>query len=803
MRSDTQANSFFGMIDEISIYSRALSASEIQAIYNVGSAGKCDIPPTITSQPASQAVPAGANVTFAVVATGTSPLSYQWRFNQTNLLVTATNSSFTLINVQLGDAGNYSVTVSNTLDSAISSNATLTVYPPICVTSPAGLVSWWPGEGNALDSSGTNHGTLIGNVTNAAGRVGQAFSFDGNGDAVRVGNPVNLQLQDFTIEAWVKRSSTTLASLNAGGGIIFGYGFGGYNFAFSDDGHPVFGKVGVSQVTSTSQITDITFHHVAVTKTGTTVIFYVDGVAYPATSFSSSFAFTSNVAIGARGDNSANSFLGLIDDLAIYNRALSAAEVQSIYYAGSAGKCGLPPTILTQPQSRTVRAGTNVTFKVVATGTSPLSYQWRFNTTNVVGATNSSLALTNVQLVQSGNYTVVVTNSINSVTSAPANLKVTYVFVFGNGQALTNTQYTFIGSVSIQLQTAFTNGTIFYTLDGSQPSFMSDQYAGTFLITQSSVLRVITYSADFFQSYEADPITLTIIPTYTITATTAGGGTVSVIPTNGPYLSNSVVNVTATPSNGWTFLGWLGDASGTNTVIAITMNRNKSVQARFGTLLNITVAGNGAISLIPPGGFYPFGTVVQLYAMPQAGNYFALWGNAASGTNNPLSFTLTSASPTVSSLFASLSAQEFALTVIPNGFGQVTVNPQANRYNSGDSVTLTATPNTGQQFIDWSGDASGTNSPLIILMNQSKTIMANFTRQPSLSVLGGLNGLNEQGFRLTLTGEFGGYYRIDGSTNLLDWTPLVTITNTYGSTQFTDPSATNMPLHFYRAVNLP
>ena len=112
-------------------------------------------------------------------------------------------------------------------------------------------------------------------------------------------------------------------------------------------------------------------------------------------------------------------------------------------------------------------------------------------------------------------------------------------------------------------------------------------------------------------------------------------------------------------------------------------------------------------------------------------------------------------------------------------------------------------PDAGQQFIDWSGDAGGTNSPLIVLMNQSKTITANFTRHPRLTVLSGLDALNEQGFRLTLTGEFGGHYRIDGSTNLADWTEQVALTNTYGSTQFADVSATNLPRRFYKAVKVP
>src|SRR6266568_2221379 len=293
-----------------------------------------------------------------------------------------------------------------------------------CVPVPSGLISWWPGEGNALDSGGTNHGALIGNVSYAASRVGLGFVFDGSGDAVRVGNPTSLQLQDLTVEAWIKRNSTSKVSLDAGGGVIFGGGIGGYALGFFDDGHVYLSKPGGPFVSSTFQITDTNFHHVAWTKSGTSVVFYVDGVAYPAAGFISTFTFTSQIAIGARGDNSGNSFLGLIDDLAVFNRALSTVEVQSIYNAGNQGKCGLPPSIISQPAGRTNNVGDDATFGVVATGTSPLNYQWQFNTTNIVGAVNATLNLTNVQVTNSGSYSVVVSNAVDSVISSNATFRV-------------------------------------------------------------------------------------------------------------------------------------------------------------------------------------------------------------------------------------------------------------------------------------------------------------------------------------------------------------------------------------------
>jgi hypothetical protein len=231
----------------------------------------------------------------------------------------------------------------------------------------------------------------------------------------------------------------------------------------------------------------------------------------------------------------------------------------------------------------------------------------------------------------------------------------------------------------------------------------------------------------------------------------------------------------------------------------LTMNRAKTVQAIFGTTLGTTVAGNGAVSVYPSLPLYPYGTVARLTAIPQAGSYFAVWGNSASGNTNPLYFTMSSAAPTVSSLFATLGVNQQALTVIPDGFGRVAITPRANVYTNGASVSLNAIPDPGQQFLAWGGDAAGTQNPLPISMNTSKTITATFTRKPSLAVAPSLDGLFGDGFRLTLTGEFGAPYAILDSTNLFDWIGVATVTNTYGTIQFTDPAATNLPARFYRA----
>lgn len=209
-----------------------------------------------------------------------------------------------------------------------------------CVAPPAGLVSWWRGETNALDHTGTNHGTLAGNTVYGAGRVGEGFVMDGSMDLVTVGNPTELQLQDFTIETWIKRGSSSAVSFGSFGiAVLFGYGSGGYALYMDPSGTVGLTKVGFDAVSSGVSITDTNFHHVAVTKLGSTVVFYVDGVAYPAAAYNPGFTFTTVAAIGARGDNLDNSFLGAIDEVSVYSRALATNEIPAIYSAGSAGKC--------------------------------------------------------------------------------------------------------------------------------------------------------------------------------------------------------------------------------------------------------------------------------------------------------------------------------------------------------------------------------------------------------------------------------------------------------------------------------
>ena len=127
---------FAGLVDELALYNRALSPTEIQAIYAIGSNGKCpNTSPGIFAQPTSRFVLSGSSALFTVGAAGLPPFSYQWFFNTTNSIPGQTNVTLLLPNVTLAQAGSYSVRITNSLGTVLSSNATLLVWDSSDTTS--------------------------------------------------------------------------------------------------------------------------------------------------------------------------------------------------------------------------------------------------------------------------------------------------------------------------------------------------------------------------------------------------------------------------------------------------------------------------------------------------------------------------------------------------------------------------------------------------------------------------------------------------------------------------------------------
>ncbi len=375
--------------------------------------------------------------------------------------------------------------------------------------------------------------------------------------------------------------------------------------------------------------------------------------------------------------------------------------------------------------------------------------------------------------------------------------------IFVNGQFITNTSVTNLRSAQIAIQTTFTNGSIFYTRNGNVPTLLSRKYTKALTLRNSTTLRAIGFNSDHSRSWEVDPVQIVIIPAFVLDVTNSGGGSVAISPSQSPYLSNTVLTATATPMQGWAFLQWLGDAIGTNPSATIVMTSDKWVQPVFGTRLNTSVSGNGLVQVEPLAPLYPYGMVCTLTGEPLPGNYFAVWGNAASGTNNPVRVSMTNANPTISAVFAPLSAGQWALTLMPNGRGNITANPRSNRYNSGDLVTLLATPDDNEAFLGWSGDAAGQQNPLVVAMNQSMIIVAHFTSHPRLTGRRPFQSAQSEPFQIFLSGTVAGRYLIERANSIRDWQPWVNVTNLYGTTQICDESSTNLLHRFYRATEIP
>ena len=138
--------------------------------------------------------------------------------------------------------------------------------------------------------------------------------------------------------------------------------------------------------------------------------------------------------------------------------------------------------------------------------------------------------------------------------------------------------------------------------------------------------------------------TFTAIPTHTLNTMVVGSGTIGLSPTGGVYNEDSVVSITATPSAGYVFSGWSGDATGNTNPLNVTMSANKTITATFTAVptytLNTAVIGSGSVTSSPRGGTYSKNTVVSITATPSAGYVFSGWSGDATGNTNPLNVTM-------------------------------------------------------------------------------------------------------------------------------------------------------------------
>jgi hypothetical protein len=217
------------------------------------------------------------------------------------------------------------------------------------------MISWWPGDGNPNDIQGSNNGTLQGGAGYAIGEVGQAFSFvaSSNSGVIVPSTPSLNPTEAITIDAWVNPSSfpntgpavvrkdsngvgTTQYSLSLGNGITAGV----LSCNIGGSADATGGSVPLNQ-----------WSHVACTYDRQTIRVYVNGVEVASTLNTLAIPTSSqDLAIGKEDGFTDRNFDGLIDEVEIFDRALTVTEVQGIYNAGGAGKCrtllGISGTVL-------------------------------------------------------------------------------------------------------------------------------------------------------------------------------------------------------------------------------------------------------------------------------------------------------------------------------------------------------------------------------------------------------------------------------------------------------------------------
>jgi hypothetical protein len=232
-------------------------------------------------------------------------------------------------------AGFHTLTVENVADRSGSHNQITSVTRQFRITHLVAHYSFDDSNNPGADSAGGNDGILVGGPTPIAGQIRTALSFDNVDDYVVVSNSPAFGLTgDITLAAWVKREN-----LSQYGAILAktdGANSWDFDFYF-DDGPSLLtlysDSTSPQSVRSTGELLDTEWHHVAVTRNGSTVTFYIDGVDAGSAAMSGGFANNPlSLRIGTDGPawSSGSMFGGLIDDVRIYNRALTAAEIQML-----------------------------------------------------------------------------------------------------------------------------------------------------------------------------------------------------------------------------------------------------------------------------------------------------------------------------------------------------------------------------------------------------------------------------------------------------------------------------------------
>lgn len=304
--------------------------------------------PVFTATPSSLVVTPGSTATFSAEATGTPPITFQWRFNG-SIIPGATSSNYTISSAQSANAGSYGVYATNSFATVAGGTVYLTVLTNATAAafSPSNMVNWWPAESTGADVYGTND-TSPNNVTYISGKVGSAFHFTGSSSYLS--DTASELTGNWTVCFWVFRQTASSASTALMGDATYALKLNQYSNTLD---------VGITK----SRVADYLFNpaysvplstwtHLAITYNGSQVSLYANGVL-ASSQLSSNGVIVAPPAnlplprayIGADylvNPGTTDYMLGNLDEIEVFSRVLSAAEINSIYAAGSAGLVRVP-----------------------------------------------------------------------------------------------------------------------------------------------------------------------------------------------------------------------------------------------------------------------------------------------------------------------------------------------------------------------------------------------------------------------------------------------------------------------------
>jgi alpha-tubulin suppressor-like RCC1 family protein len=351
-------------------------------------------PPVITQQPSGRVVALGGAVSFGVVATGVPVPTYQW-FKDGAAIAGATNASYAIAEVQATQAGEYTVTASNSLGAVTSANATLVVNRPVAITTPPANVTVSLGQAVSF--------TVV-----ATGTAPLAYQWKRNGVEVPGANAVILTLAE--------------AGLSAAGN---------YTVVVSNAVNAVESAVAVLVVNTAPAITTPPAGQTV--GVGARVIFSVVATGSPAPTYQ--WKFNGGVMNGETGAT-----------LTLAAAQLSQAGAYAVVVTNAVGVVTsaaasltvvTAPVITSQPVSQSVNIGGEVSLRVTAVGQEPLVYQWRKGGNPIAGATSARQTFLVGGMSDAGSYDVIVAagGALLTVTSGAAELTVNPAPIFGVGLA--------------------------------------------------------------------------------------------------------------------------------------------------------------------------------------------------------------------------------------------------------------------------------------------------------------------------------------------------------------------------------